>query len=168
MQPDRPRGMVAFGVELSAPEAGFLETCLKAMDQEPAFSDLPPDFSRAFRSTPDQVLGVLQPLSRKVQNHSVSFRLREGADGPGSAIVDIVSLNVDVAALGHLVWAVGQSGLPRGFPFTPMSEAFDRNDPRLRLEPAGGLVKITHAKIEVIDITGDPADGLRQWVYHTP
>ena len=167
MQPDRPRGMVAFGVELTAPEAAFLEVCLKIMDQEPAFDELPPDFRRSFNSTPDQVLGVLQPLSRKVQACNVSFTLREGT-APGSSIVDIVSLNVDVAALGHLVWGVGQSGLPRGFPFTPMGPELDRDDPRLRLEPNGGLVKITDAMIEVIDTGGEPSEGIRRWIYHTP
>ena len=168
MQPDRPRGMVAFGVQLTAAEAVFLETCLKVMDQEPAFGDLPPDFVRAFGSTSKQVLGVLQPLSRKVQEYNISFTSREGIDGPGSAIVDVVSLNVDVAAVAHLVWAVGQSGLPRGFPFTPTGAELDRDDPRLRVEPAGGLAKITHAKIEILDTTGDPAEGIRQWVYRTP
>lgn len=166
MRPDRPRGMVAFGMAVTADEATFLEACLKVMDAEPAFADLPPAFARAFRPTPDERLGVLQPLSRKVQKHNVSFSLRDG--DAGRSIIDIVSLNVDLPALAHLVWAVGQSGLPRGFPFTPVGDDLDHDDPRLRLDPSGGLVKITHARIEIIDTAGPVEDGLRQWSYHTP
>lgn len=167
MQPERPRGMVSFGLQLTAPDAAFLEVCLKTLDQKSAFADLPPHFIQAFNSTPDNVLGVLQPLSLKVQKSNLSFRSREGTDGPGSAIVDIVSLNVDLAALAHLIWAAGQIGLPRGFPFTPMGDELDLDDPRLRLEPEGGLVKITHSKIEIYDTAGTPPNGIRQWVYRT-
>jgi len=167
-QPVRPFGRVAVGVQVTGPEREWLDTVLDILDREPPFDELPHLFKRAVNATPELPLGVLHSFGAGEDRPRITFSPRRSGEG---WILDVISLDVDVAALAALLAVVAPSQLTSsfGFPYTPVHDRTAPVDPRdLAGEPSGGFVRITHAKIEVTDATLPPTVGLRQWTYPTP
>jgi len=138
---------------MTAAEREWMDTVLDILSREPPFGELPDRFVRTVHATPQRPLGVLHSFGAGEDRPQISFTPRRSGDG---WIVDVVSLVVDVGALAALLAVIAPSQLASslGFPYTPVHDRTTPIDPRtLTGEPTGGLVRITHAKINVTDAT---------------